>query len=139
MSLLYRVKCPFCGKVEDLPDSGPCRKCRNPIQLPGDGIIHIYRSHEALGVGYRMYLFLNGIHLGYLGFGESIRIPVQYGHYSVVMRYPEKGLRRPTGIPFEFDITPDNRVICLKAYTRPGYMTNTTYLEQSSLEQMPPL
>ena len=97
---------------------------------------------ELLDNGYEYGFYLNGKTCKpdmSNGFDESIRIPVQYGHYSVVMRYPEKGLRRPTGIPFEFDITPDNRIICLKAYTRPGYMTNTTYLEQSSLDQMPPL
>ena len=47
---------------------------------------------------------------------------------------------RYIGIGQEFDITPDNRIVYLRAARCiPGFMTNTVILEQASAEEMPPL
>ena len=42
------------------------------------------------------------------------------------------------GTALEFDITPNNRIVYLKAArVIPGYMTNTTILEPATAEEMP--
>ena len=141
MSKLLRFKCPACGKVQDVSGDGPCRKCGVMISLPQDGIIQIYRMGSSGGMfGRRMEVFLNGIRLGFLGFEDVIRIPVPYGHYHVMVKYLNHGLSKYKGIGMEFDITPNNRIMYLKAARCiPGYMTNTVILEQAAAEEMRPL
>ncbi|WP_185752571.1 hypothetical protein [Butyrivibrio sp. AE2032] len=42
------------------------------------------------------------------------------------------------GTALEFDITPNNRIVYLKAArVIPGFMTNTTILEPATAEEMP--
>ena len=139
MSTLLRFKCPKCGRVQDVPGNGPCRKCGVMITLPPDGVIQIYRMGSPLGMALKMKIFLNDILLGYIGNTESIRIPVPYGHYKMYMRMPRKGLHKSYGAVQEFDITPANRFVFFKARSVPGNMTNTTYMEPVTADQMPPL
>ena len=140
MSKLFRVKCPKCGKVQDLPGDGPCWKCKTMIGLPRDGVIQIYRMPSCLGIGRSMELFLNGIRLGCVKYDEVIRIPVPYGHYSFMAKFLDHKLSKYKGIGLEFDITPNNRIMYLKAArVIPGYMTNTVILEYASPEEMRPL
>lgn len=110
------------------------------VSLPRDGIIQIYRMPACLGIGSSMEIYINNICLGCLKYGDSIRIPVQYGHYHVLMKFLDYKLSKYKGIGQEFDITPDNRIVYLKAARCiPGFMTNTVILEQASAEEMPPL
>lgn len=139
MSTLLRFKCPNCGRVQDVPGNGPCRKCRVMITLPPDGVIQIYRIGVPYGMAYRMKIYLNDIPLGYLGNTESIRIPVPYGHYKIYMKLPDRSMHRSTGIIQEFDITPNNRYVFFKTQINPGYSNDTVYLEPTTADQMPPL
>ena len=139
MSNLLRVKCPFCGKVQDIPYNCQCRKCGKGIILPEDGVIQVYRMGNLMGMALRMRMYLNEIHLGYLGNMESIRIPVPYGHYTFRMKNPEKGIRRCYTVGVEFDITPNNRFVYLKAHSIPGAINSTVVVEQVPADQMPPL
>ena len=71
---------------------------------------------------------------------ECVQIPVQYGHYNVVVKYLDNLMNKYKGIGQEFDITPDNRVMYLKVErVIPGYGTNTTILEPATAEEMPPV
>ena len=140
MSKLFRFKCPQCGRVQDAPGDKACWKCHTMVSLPRDGIIQIYRMPACLGIGCSMEIYINNIRLGCLKYGDSIRIPVQYGHYHVLMKFLDYKLSKYKGIGQEFDITPDNRIVYLKAARCiPGFMTNTVILEQASAEEMPPL
>ena len=140
MSQLFRVKCPNCGKVQDLKGDGPCWKCKTLIGLPRDGVIQIYRMASCHGLGRSMELFLNGIRLGCLPFEEVTRIPVPYGHYHVMAKFLDHKLSRYKGIGLEFDVTPENRIVNLKAArVIPGYMTNTVILEYALPEEMRPV
>ena len=140
MSKLFRVKCPKCGTVQDLPGNGPCWKCHVMIGLPEDGLIWIYRMPSCGGrFGHSMEIYLNGIRLGSLKYDDFIRIPVPYGHYHVMMKFLNYKLSKYKGVGQEFDITPDNRIVYLKAArVIPGYQTNTTILEPATAEEMPP-
>ena len=136
MPELYRFKCPNCGKVQDVQGDGPCWKCHTMVSLPRDGVIRIYRMAACKGIGRSMEIYLNGIHLGYLKYKGSISIPVPYGHYHVLIKFLNYKLSEYKGVGQEFDITPDNRIVYLKAaQCIPGFMTNTVILERTSLEE----
>lgn len=138
MPTLFRFKCPQCGKVQDVTGDAPCCKCHTMVSLPRDGAIQVYRMGSCGAVGRSMELFLNGIRLGCLKYGRSISIPVPYGHYHVLMKFLDYKLSKNKGVGLEFDITPNNRIMYLKAArVIPGYGTNTVILEQASAEEMP--
>ena len=140
MSKLFRFKCPKCGTVQDVAGNGPCWKCHTMISLPEDGVIWIYRMASCGGIGRSMEIFLNGIRLGTLKYDETIRIPVPYGHYNVLMKFLDHKLSKYKGVGLEFDVTPNNRIVYLKAArVIPGYGTNTTILEPAYPEEMRPL
>ena len=140
MSKLLRFKCPKCGTVQDVPGDAPCWKCHTMISLPKDGVIEIYRMASCMGIGRSMEIFVNGIRLRCLKYDEIIRIPVPYGHYQVMMKFLDHGVSKNKGVGLEFDITPNNRIMYLKAArVIPGYATNTVILEQATAEEMRPL
>ena len=133
MAQLFRIKCPSCNEVQDIPANGPCKKCNTNIVLPEDGVIQIYRMGSPLGVAVGMSIYLNEIPLGHLANAESVKIPVPYGHYKLHMTH---GMNRKCK-DAEFDITPENRFAYLKARLKMGLITNTVVIEQSTADQMP--
>jgi hypothetical protein len=136
MSKLYRFVCPQCGAYQEVKGNGPCWKCHVEVALPTDGLILIYRKFSA---PVSMGILLNGYDLGCLWIKECVQIPVQYGHYNVVVKYLDKVMTKYKGIGMEFDITPDNRIMYLKVErVIPGY-TATVVVEQATPEEMPPL
>ncbi len=134
MSKLLRIKCPSCGDVKDIEANTTC-KCGAPLVLPEDGVIQLYRMGSPWGVAVGFGIYLNDIPLGHLANAQSIRIPVQYGHYKVHMT---QGMNRRCKDQ-EFDITPENRFVYLKAHLKMGFFTNTVVIEQATAEQMPEL
>ena len=133
------LKCPKCGTVQYVKGDGPCWKCHTMVVFPKDGVIQIYRMASCKGVfGSSMEIYLNGILFGLVEFNEVIRIPVPYGHYNVMMKFMDYKMSKYKGTALEFDITPNNRIVYLKAArVIPGYMTNTTILEPATAEEMP--
>lgn len=138
MSKLFRFKCQTCGTVQDVHDNKTCWKCHNMISLPEDGMIWIYRMASCRGWGRSMEIYINGIRLGCIKYNDFIRIPVPYGHYNVMLKFLNYKLGNYKGIGLEFDITPENSVMYLKAArVIPGYLTNTTILETATADEMP--
>lgn len=143
MSTLLRFKCPQCGIVQDVEGNGPCWKCHVMISLPEDGVIQI---HRMIHTNMSMEIFINGISLGLLGrrarnfrSEDTVRIPVLYGHYNVLVKYLDYPARKYKGIGLEFDVTPQNRFVYLKAARIiPGF-TPTVVLEPVTPEEMRPL
>ena len=139
MSKLFRFKCLRCGRVQDAPGDKACWKCHTMVSLPRDGIIQIHRMPACLGIGCSMEIYINNIRFGCLKYDDSIRIPVPYGHYNVLVKYIDYPMSKCKGIGQEFDITPENRVVYLKAArVIPGY-TGTVVLEPATAEEMPPV
>lgn len=137
MSKLLRFKCPNCGKVQDVLGDAPCRKCHTIVTLPKDGLIQIYRMASCGGWRCYMEVFLNGIRLGTLNYEDVTRIPVPYGHYQVMAKFLDRRLSHYKGQGLEFDVTPYNRIVNLKAARCiPGYGTNTVILEPAMPEEM---
>ena len=130
-----RIKCPSCGTVQDIQASGAaCKKCSGALILPEDGVIQIYRMGNPMGCAVGFGVYLNEIPMGHLGNTEQIRIPVSFGHYTLHMTH---GTNRKCQ-DAEFDITPDNRVVCLKAHLKMGFISNKVIIEQASPDSMPP-
>ncbi|MBR3141831.1 MAG: hypothetical protein IKF09_01635 [Clostridiales bacterium] len=123
-----RIKCPSCGTVQDIEASGAaCKKCSGALILPEDGVIQIYRMGSPMGIAVGMGIYINENPMGHLANASTIKIPVAYGHYKVHMTH---GTNRKCQ-DAEFDITPDNRVVCLKAHLKMGFISNKVIIEQS--------
>lgn len=135
MSQLFRIKCPSCGNVVDVPANTTCVKCNNPLVLPEDGVIQLYRMGNPLGMAVGFGIYLNEIPMGHLANADSIRIPVSYGHYKIHMT---QGMSRK-GVDAEFDITPQEKFVYLKSHIKPGFFTNSIVVERVPADQMPPL
>ena len=88
-----------------------------------------------LGVAVGMSIYLNEVPLGHLANAESIRIPVSYGHYKVHMTH---GMNRKCK-DAEFDVSPNERIVYLKAHLKMGLITNTVVIEKVTAESMPAL
>ena len=134
MSKLFRIKCPSCQNVTDIPGNQKC-KCGADLVLPEDGVIQIYRKGSLFGCAVGFGIYLNGIPLGHLANKQSIRIPVPYGHYKLHMTH---GFSRSCSDQ-EFDITPENRCAYFKGYLGMGFVSNTVGIDRVSADQMPPL
>lgn len=135
MSQLLRIKCPSCGNVVDIPGNTTCPKCSNALNLPEDGVIQLYRMGSPMGAAVGMGIYLNGNPLGHLANTETVRIPVAYGHYTIHMTH---GMNRKCK-DAEFDVTPQERIVCLKAHLKMGLITNTVVVEKAAPDSMPPL
>ena len=134
MSQLFRIKCPSCGNVVDVASTGsPCAKCGNALNLPEEGMIQIYRMGSPYGIEVGMGIYLNDNPLGHLANAESVRIPVPYRHYKVHMTH---GMNRKCK-DVEVDVTPDERVVYVKAHLKMGFISNTVVLEKVSGDTMP--
>lgn len=132
MANKFRIKCPSCGKVIDIESNTTC-SCGSPLVLPEDGMIEMYRVGNVFGAAVGFGIYLNDIPMGHLGNTELVRVPVPYGHYKVHMT---QGMSRKC-VDQEFDVTPQNRIVYLKAHVNLGIFTNTVVIEQSTADQMP--
>ncbi|MCR5805278.1 MAG: hypothetical protein K6G47_13575 [Clostridia bacterium] len=132
MANKFRIKCPSCGKVIDIESNTTC-SCGSPLVLPEDGMIEMYRVGNPFGAAVGFGIYLNEIPMGHLANTGLVRIPVPYGHYKVHMT---QGMSRRCKDQ-EFDVTPQNRIVYLKAHVNLGLFTNTVVIEQSTADQMP--
>lgn len=133
MSNLFRAKCS-CGHVCDIPGNAPCPKCGNPITLPPEGMIQIYRMGSPIGVAVGYGIYINGVPCGHLANKQSIRIPVAYGSYT--LHFTCGATRRCQDLVV--NITPENPVAYVKARIKPGFWTNSIIAEPASPQDMPP-
>ena len=137
MSKLFRFKCPKCGKVQDVPGDAPCWKCHTLVTLPKDGVIQLYRMASCGWWNHSMEVYLNGIRLGYVKYEGVVTIPVPYGHYQVVAKFMDYKMNHYKGQGLEFDITPYDRIMYLRAARCiPGFGTNTVILEPAVYDEM---
>jgi hypothetical protein len=84
-----------------------------------------------------MEVYLNGIRLGCVKYEGVVTIPVPYGHYQVVAKFLDHKMSHYKGQGLEFDITPYDRIMYLRAARCiPGYMTNTVILEPAVYDEM---
>lgn len=134
MAKVYRFKCT-CGEVSNVYPGGTCPKCKQPINLPGDGIIYLYRKGSPLGVAGGFGLYINGEPYGFIGNRETVRIPLPYGTYNL---HVASGMNRRCN-DMVINLTPENRQAFMKVWMKPGFWTNSFVLEPSVPDEMPDL
>lgn len=134
MAKVYRIKCS-CGEVSNVYPGSTCPKCKQPINLPPDGIIYLYRKGSPLGIAGGFGIYINGQPYGFIGNRETVRIPLPYGSYNL---HIASGMNRRCN-DFVINLTPENRQAFMKVWMRPGFWTNSFVLEPSVPEEMPNL
>lgn len=132
MSDLLRVKCN-CGKVSNAVSGGVCPKCKQPLDIPQDGFITLYRKGSPLGIAGGFGIYLNGEPMGHIGNRETVRIPVQYGTYTL---HVAAGMnRRCTDLII--NVTPETPNAYAKVWMKMGFWTNSFVIEPTTLDEMP--
>jgi len=71
MANLLRVKCT-CGNVMNLAPGGFCTKCRQPVNIPGDGLLTLYRMGSPLGIAAGFGIYIDGAPMGHIGNKETL-------------------------------------------------------------------
>ena len=135
MSTFFRIKCPACGNVCNVPENGSCTKCNVPVQTSGEGMIQLYRMGSPIGVAVGYGIYINGIPYGHIGNKETFRIPLSYGTYTLHFTC---GMTRKCE-DLTVVLSPENPYAYVKAHIKPGFWTNKLIAENSTPEAMPPL
>lgn len=79
---LYRVKCPRCGNIADIPGVAPC-KCGTLLTPQADGMIRIHRKKQFMVAATACTIYLNDTPVGRIKNNETVNIPVPYGIYDL--------------------------------------------------------
>ena len=131
----YRVLCPNCKKVYNLPDDSPCPSCGTQVVIPRGGMIQIYRMGNFVGGAVPAGIYLNGQPYGHVPNRGTVQIPLPFGKYVVHMTV---GMTRRCNDPM-ITLSPEAPVACLKAHIKMGFATNTMIIEPADPSTMPPV
>ncbi len=126
MAAKLRIKCPHCGEAQNVfPNVSVCGKCKQPVALPPDGCIYIYRQGSPLGVAGGFGIYINGQPYGYIGNKELLCLPLPYGEYNI---HCAAGMNRKCE-DMKVTLSPQNRIVYTKVHMNPGFISNKFILE----------
>ncbi len=131
----YRVMCPSCKKVFNLPGDGPCPHCGSMVTLPRGGLIQIYRMGNFIGGAAAAGIYINGAPYGHVGNRQTVQIPLAFGSYLLHMTM---GMNRRCNDP-TITLSPENPVATLKMHIKMGAFSNTMVIEHADPSTMPPV
>lgn len=134
MSKFLRVKCK-CGNVANALPGHVCPNCRQPYEIPVDGVLQLYRMGNFIGCAGGFGIYINGQPYGHIGNRESLRIPLSYGSYNI---HIAAGMNRRC-TDMIVNITPENQFAYMKIWIKPGFWSNTFVLEPCDPSEMPPI
>lgn len=129
---MVRYKCS-CGHVMNTEFGACCEKCKQPLNIPEDGIIYFYRKGSPLGIAGGFGIYIDEQPYGYIGNKESLHIPVTYGTHRLHIAC---GMNRRCN-DLLIEITPEQRFFCAKVWMKPGFWTNSFVLEVADRGEMP--
>lgn len=133
MPRVYRMKCPQCGKIQNLTGSGPCKSCGAPLYVEQPAAIALYRMGNFIGAANGFGLYLNGEAFGAIGNRETLIIPLPYGQYKL---HIVCGMSRKSNDPI-VNLTPQDPYICMKVHMRVGFIQNKFIIERVDPSTMP--
>lgn len=133
MPRIFRMKCPNCGKVQNLYASGPCPECGNPLQVEQPAAIALYRMGNFMGAANGFGLYVNEQPFGAIGNRETIIIPLPYGDYKM---HVVCGMNRRCNDPI-IRLSPQDPYVCLKVHMKMGFWQNQFILERVDPATMP--
>lgn len=126
MAATLRAKCPHCGAAENVHTLNDfCPKCRQPLNLPQQGYIYIYRQGSPYGIAGGFGLYINEVPFGYIGNRELLCIPVPFGTYNI---HSAVGMSRKCQ-DMQVTLTPQYPVAYTKVYIKPGFWANSFVIE----------
>lgn len=133
MAKRYRVKCPKCGEIINLPGSGPCPKCGTPISVDTPAAIELYRMGNFVGSANGFGIYVNEVPFGAIGNRESLVLPLPYGSYKL---HVVCGMNRKCNDPV-VTLSPEDPRVCMKVHMKMGFVQNTFLLERVDPSTMP--
>ena len=133
MSTLLRFKCPSCETVSDLPESGVCPNCKQPLSANEGGFVQVYRIGSPIGIAVGYGTYINGQPYGHIGNKESVRFPLPYGTYTFHFTC---GMTRKCE-DLTVTLSPENPEAFMKVHIVPGFWSNKIVAEAAAPSEMP--
>ena len=133
MAKKYRVKCPKCGGMINLSDSGPCTKCGALIDVQTPASIELYRMGNFVGGANAFSIYINEVPFGLIGNRENLVFPLPYGDYKMHIAC---GMNRKCNDPV-IHLSPEDPHVCLKVHMKMGFVQNSFIIERADPSEMP--
>ena len=130
--MMLRVKCA-CGEVQDATPGSACKRCKAPLNIPGDAMISLYRKGSPYGIAGGFGIYIDGEPMGHIGNKQTVHIPVKYGTHNLHIAV---GMSRKCN-DFSLTLTPNNRRDYAKVWIKPGFWANSFVLEHATADEMP--
>ena len=129
----FRVKCPACGEVCDVPEGGRCKKCGAVLSTEGPAMLRLYRMGSPIGVAVGFGIYIDGQPYGHIGNKQTVYIPLPYGAHNLHMTC---GMSRKCR-DLQMNLTPEDGYWCVKVHMNPGFISNTLVPERADPSTMP--
>ena len=124
---MVRYKCS-CGHVINTEFGAYCEKCRQPLNIPEEGMLYFYRKGSPIGIAGGFGIYIDEQPYGYIGNKESLHIPLKYGTHRL---HVACGMNRRCN-DLIIEITPQNRVFFafVLEVAQKDEMPSTLYIEK---------
>ena len=129
----YRVKCPQCGEIINLAGTGPCPKCKTPIDVNMPGTIEMYRMGNFIGSANAFSIYINEVPFGHIGNKEHLLFPLPFGDYKLHIAC---GMNRKCNDPV-VHLSAEEPRACYKVHMKMGFAQNAFILERVDPSEMP--
>lgn len=127
MAAKIRIKCPHCSEAFNISagTAAVCPECKQPINVPNEGWLYLYRQGSPLGIAGGFGIYLNNVPFGYIGNTELLCIPLPYGSYNI---HCAVGMNRKC-TDMLVNLTPEAPVAYAKVYMKMGFWSNPFVVE----------
>ena len=133
MAKKYRVKCPKCGEMLNLPESGACKKCGTLIDVHQQGTVALYRMGNFVGGANAFSIYINEVPYGFIGNRECLQFPLPFGEYKLHIAC---GMNRRCNDPV-VRLSAEEPLVCFKVHMKMGFVQNSFILERVDPSEMP--
>ena len=118
MAKVFRMKCPHCGNVVNVPQTGPCPKCGTLLDTNQPAAIAVYRMGNFMGAATGFGIYINNEPYGAIGNRETLILPLPYGSYQM---HVVCGMIRRCNDPI-IPLSPNDPFVCLKVHMKMGFV-----------------
>lgn len=133
MAKVFRMKCPHCGNVVNVPQTDPCPKCGTLLDTNQPAAIAVYRMGNFMGAAAGFGIYINNEPYGAIGNRETLIFPLPYGSYQM---HVVCGMNRRCNDPV-ITLSPNDPFVCLKVHMKMGFVQNSFIIERADPSTMP--